>query len=103
MERLEMQNYIWLILGKSGTGKSYLARHIVEEYIKQGKRKYHIVIDLSDEHFYSGLQHYGFKLAEINRETIQKEVNWIKVLELHNNLLLEVTDLTCLMMRLLNS
>ena len=88
-----MQNYIWLILGKSGTGKSYLGRYIVSEYVRQKKRKYHIVIDLSDEHFYSGLKDIGFKLTEVNRNVITKDIDWQNIFSKYPNLIIEVTDL----------
>lgn len=88
-----MQNLICLVLGKSGTGKSYFTRHLIVEYLEKKKRKHHIVIDLSPDHFYSGLKEKGFKLTEIDRNNVKINIDWEKVLSIYPNVVLEVVDL----------
>jgi len=89
-----MQNKIWLIVGKSGCGKSWFGRWILLQYLKKEAVEYIMVLDDSSDHFYSGLQANGFFLQEYGEREAQGRYNWQRFIADKRKVLLEVTNLT---------
>jgi len=97
-----VNNRIWLIVGKSGCGKSWFGRYILTQYLQNRAIKYIMVIDNSPDHFYEGLQTQGFYLQEYGEVEAQGNYNWENFIKANKRILLEITNLkqeeiTCLM------
>lgn len=89
-----MQNRIYFIIGKSGSGKSWLARWLAIQYLKKGLTEYIVVLDTSADHFYSGLQDWNFKLWSYDNALAQKKINWTKVFNQYPKSVIEISFLT---------
>lgn len=97
-----MQNKIFLIVGKSGCGKSWFGRWILTQYLQNRAIKYIVVVDNSSDHFYGGLQTQGFFLQEYGEAESQGSYNWENFIKTNKRVLLEITNLkqeeiTCFM------
>lgn len=83
-------NSIISILGKKGSGKSYLAAQIVNRYIEKGKKT--IIIDISQD--YKKDKKIDIPVFEIERiRENYKKFNFEKYLKDKNNLLLDFSGL----------
>jgi len=88
-----VNNRIWLIVGKSGCGKSWFGRYILTQYLQNQAIKYAVVIDNSSDHFYGGLQTQGFFLQEYGEVEAQRSYNWENFIKANKKVLLEITNL----------
>jgi len=73
-------NNRFFITGTSRTGKSYFRDWIIKQYIKNKKRDYYVVVDDRIDNSYN-LAKYGFKIIEIDRDRIKKQVNYAEMIK----------------------
>jgi len=88
-----VNNRIWLIVGKSGCGKSWFGRYILGEYLQNRAIKYIVVVDNSSDHFYGGLQAQGFFFQEYGEAEAQGSYNWENFIKANKRVLIEITNL----------
>ena len=82
----------WLIAGQSGTGKSWYARYLITQYIREQRKRSIIVLDNSMDHWPT-LQGLGFEHVTIGQEHIRRGIPWSKFLSRHPRVLIEATYL----------
>ena len=81
MRQLEWNNRIGII-GTSRTGKSWLLKYIINQYIKNNKRRYYILIDDKLSNVVE-LYEKGFYVQEINKDNINGNFNLEKFIKYH--------------------
>jgi len=81
MRQLEWNNRIGII-GTSRTGKSWLMKYIINQYIKYDKRRYYIVVDDKLSNVVE-LYNNGFHVEEITADKINKNFDLKKFIKYH--------------------
>jgi DNA helicase HerA-like ATPase len=81
MRQLEWNNRIGII-GTSRTGKSWLLKYIIKQYIKMNKRRYYILIDDKMSNVIE-LEKQGFYIQEINKDNIDDKYSLKKFIKHH--------------------
>lgn len=89
-----MLNRLYLILGKSGSGKSIYSRYIIDKYIKTNKKKYIVMIDENNSHYTEYLKDKGFFYQEYSKAHTNKVYNFKKFIEKKKRVFFEVNQLT---------
>lgn len=81
---------LWVIVGKKGMGKSTLTAEVIEEYIRQKKRRNFVVFD-TRLGMAKDLLPLGFQIAKISNP---RPIRWDSVLESNPRLLIYTEGLT---------
>lgn len=85
-----MQNLVMLIVGKPGSGKTYLAKELLARYVLRRLKKRVVVVDMP-----AGESPYRkYCSAHLTVEPGQVSLNWHKLLQAYPLLLVEVVALT---------
>lgn len=91
MFQLEWNNRIG-VFGTSGTGKSWLMKWIIKQYIKHNKRRYYVIIDDNIRNV-KEYQELNFKLQAVNRSMINQEYNFKSFIKYHEKVCFIFDDL----------
>lgn len=81
MQQLEWNNRIGII-GTSRTGKSWLMKWIIKQYIKNNKRRYYILVDDKLSNVIE-LKDKGFFIQQLNKENIEGNFDLRKFIKYH--------------------
>jgi len=89
-----MRNNIYLILGRPGCGKSWLARYLTKHYIKDDLRDYFVVLDDTEDHL-KELEPLGFVHCVFDRQLAAQleQIDFVEYVKTKKRILFEVTDL----------
>ena len=80
------------IFGTSGTGKSWLIKYIVKQYLKYNKRRYYVIIDENIRNIQE-YEEMGFHIEEINRDIFNHNFSVIDFLRYHEKVVFLINDL----------
>ncbi len=83
-----MEGKNWLIVGKTGSGKSYFAR----ELIRRSKKPYKVIVDISNE-YSKDRQFAKYGYVYMGRENAYKGYDFVRLIEEKKNVLFEVGDM----------
>ena len=89
--QLKWNNRIFII-GTSRTGKSYLRDWIIGRYIRNNNRRYYCIIDDRLDNVMDLKNKYGFKIIEVNKDNINKNINFKKIMQTYEKVAFITTN-----------
>lgn len=89
-----MRNNIYLILGRPGCGKSWLARYLIKYYINKGLRDYFVILDDTEDHL-EDLKSFDFAHCVFDRGLASslEEIDFVNYIKTKKRILFETGDL----------
>ena len=89
--QMEWNNRIG-VFGTAGTGKSWLVKWIVKQYIKYNKRRYYVIVDDNIRNI-KEYEDMGFYVQNINQEVLEQNYDLMYFIKYHEKVVFLIEDL----------